>query len=216
MGAGCCCGACGVAVPGYAAEVLRLEDAVARALGTHPSVQADAAQIEATKNRAAREGLAAPLVLGGELENVAGSGSVRGMDAAEATFRVSKILELGGKRAARQALGGAEVDAALREADVTRVAIATRTAGRFIDVLAAQEHVEHAEERIRMARALQREVARWVSAARNPDSDLRAAEIALADAELKRDQAVQRLEASRMALASSWGSFTADFDTVAA
>ncbi|HEL3221577.1 TPA: TolC family protein, partial [Stenotrophomonas maltophilia] len=87
-------GACGVAVPGYAAEVLRLEDAVARALGTHPSVQADAAQIEATKNRAAREGLAAPLVLGGELENVAGSGSVRGMDAAEATFRVSKILEL--------------------------------------------------------------------------------------------------------------------------
>jgi cobalt-zinc-cadmium efflux system outer membrane protein len=208
-------GACGVAVPGHAAEVLRLEDAVARALGTHPSVQADAAQIEATKNRAAREGLAAPLVLGGELENVAGSGSVRGMDAAEATFRVSKILELGGKRAARQALGGAEVDAALREADVTRVAIATRTAGRFIDVLAAQEHVEHAEERIRMARALQREVARWVSAARNPDSDLRAAEIALADAELKRDQAVQRLEASRMALASSWGSFTADFDTVA-
>ncbi|MBH1806068.1 TolC family protein [Stenotrophomonas muris] len=208
-------GACGVALPGHAAEVLRLEDAVARALGTHPSVQADAAQIEATKNRAAREGLAAPLVLGGELENVAGSGSVRGMDAAEATFRVSKILELGGKRAARHALGGAEVDAAQREADVTRVAIATRTAGRFIDVLAAQEHVEHAEERIRMARALQREVARWVSAARNPDSDLRAAEIALADAELKRDQAVQRLEASRMALASSWGSFTADFDTVA-
>ena len=75
-------GACGVALPGHAAEVLRLEDAVARALGTHPSVQADAAQIEATKNRAAREGLAAPLVLGGELENVAGSGSVRGMDAA--------------------------------------------------------------------------------------------------------------------------------------
>ncbi|MBH1503922.1 TolC family protein, partial [Stenotrophomonas maltophilia] len=121
----------------------------------------------------------------------------------------------GGPGAAPLAGGGAEVDAALREADVTRVAIATRTAGRFIDVLAAQEHVEHAEERIRMARALQREVARWVSAARNPDSDLRAAEIALADAELKRDQAVQRLEASRMALASSWGSFTADFDTVA-
>ena len=32
-------GAYGVAVPGHAAEVLRLEDVVARALGTHPSVR---------------------------------------------------------------------------------------------------------------------------------------------------------------------------------
>ena len=187
-------GACGVAVPGHAAEVLRLEDAVARALGTHPSVQADAAQLEAVRSRAGREALPTPLVLGGELENVAGSGGLSGLDAAESTFRISKVLELGGKRAARQALGGAEVDAARSEADVTRIAIATLAAGRFVDVLAAQEHVEHAEERIKMAQAMRREVARWVAAARNPDSDLRAAEIALLDAELKREQALQALE----------------------
>ena len=208
-------GACGMAVPGHAAEVLRLEEAVARALGSHPSAAADAAQLEATRSRAAREGLPAPIILGGELENVAGSGSVSGMDAAEATFRVSRLLELGGKRAARQALGGAEIDAAQRAGDVTRVTIATRAAGRFIDVLAAQEHVEHAQERIAMARALQREVGRWVSAARNPDSDLRAAEIAVADAELKRDQALERLESTRHALAASWGALTVDFGAVA-
>jgi len=208
-------GACGVAVPGHAAEVLRLEDAVARALGTHPSVQADAAQLEAVRSRAGREALPTPLVLGGELENVAGSGGLSGLDAAESTFRISKVLELGGKRAARQALGGAEVDAARSEADVTRIAIATLAAGRFVDALAAQEHVEHAEERIKMAQAMRREVARWVAAARNPDSDLRSAEIALLDAELKREQALQALEGARMSLAATWGAPRPDFGSVA-
>lgn len=47
-------GACGVAVPG-------LEDAVARALGTHPSLKADAAQLEAARSRAGREALAPSL-----------------------------------------------------------------------------------------------------------------------------------------------------------
>ena len=44
-----------------------------------------------------------------------------------------------------------------------------------------------------------------VAAARNPDSDLRSAEIALLDAELKREQALQALESARMSLAATWG-----------
>lgn len=54
-------GACGVAVPGHAAKVLRLEDAVTRALGAHPSLKADAAQLEAARSRAGREALAPSL-----------------------------------------------------------------------------------------------------------------------------------------------------------
>lgn len=208
-------GACGVAVPGHAAEVLRLEDAVARALGTHPSLKADAAQLEAARSRAGREALAPSLVVGGELENVAGSGALNGIEGAETTFRISKVLELGGKRAARQALGGAEIRASRSAADVTRVGVATLAAGRFIDVLAAQEHVEHAEERITLAQGMRREVARWVAAARNPDADLRAAEIIVADAELQREQALQALESARMSLAASWGALFPDFDSVA-
>lgn len=208
-------GACGVAVPGHAAEVLRLEDAVARALGTHPNLKADAAQLEAARSRAGREALAPSLVVGGELENVAGSGALNGIEGAETTFRISKVLELGGKRAARQALGGAEVQASRSAADVTRVGVATLAAGRFIDVLAAQEHVEHAEERITLAQGMRREVARWVAAARNPDADLRAAEIIVADAELQREQALQALESARMSLAASWGALSPDFDSVA-
>ncbi|HDS1227074.1 TPA: TolC family protein [Stenotrophomonas maltophilia] len=208
-------GACGVAVPGHAAEVLRLEDAVARALGTHPSLKADAAQLEAARSRAGREALAPSLVVGGELENVAGSGALNGIEGAETTFRISKVLELGGKRAARQALGGAEVQASRSAADVTRVGVAALAAGRFIDVLAAQEHVEHAEERITLAQGMRREVARWVAAARNPDADLRAAEIIVADAELQREQALQALESARMSLAASWGALSPDFDSVA-
>ncbi len=81
---------------------------------------------------------------------------------------------------------------------------------------ADQEHIEHADERVQQAERTRREVARWVQAARNPDSDLRAVEIAVADAELEREQAGQALVASKARLAASWGALKPDFERVQA
>src|SRR3546814_3678097 len=58
------------------------------------------------------------------------------------------------------------------------------------------------------------EVARWVEAARNPASDLRAAEIALAEAELEVEDAEHELTSARMTLAASWGAIQPDFTAV--
>ena len=209
-------GTCGVVPYGHAAESLRLEEAVARALQANPTLQAEAARLQAVRNRANREALPAPYVVGGELENVAGSGGLSGTGSAETTLRIGRVLELGGKRAARQALGGAEVDLQSNAAALARVDIASSTALRFIQVAADQEHIEHADERVQQAERTRREVARWVQAARNPDSDLRAAEIAVADAELEREQAGQALAASKARLAASWGALKPDFERVQA
>ena len=209
-------GTCGVVPYGHAAESLRLEEAVARALQANPTLQAEAARLQAVRSRASREALPAPYVVGGELENVAGSGGLSGTGSAETTLRIGRVLELGGKRAARQALGGAEVDLQSNAAALARVDIASSTALRFIQVAADQEHIEHADERVQQAERTRREVARWVQAARNPDSDLRAAEIAVADAELEREQAGQALAASKARLAASWGALKPDFERVQA
>lgn len=208
--------ACGVVPYGHAAESLRLEQAVARALQANPTLQAEAARLQAVRYRASREALPAPYVVGGELENVAGSGGLSGTSSAETTLRIGRVLELGGKRAARQALGGAEVDQQGNAAALARLDIASSTALRFIQVAADQEHIEHADERVQQAERTRREVARWVQAARNPDSDLHAAEIAVADAELEREQAGQALVASKARLAASWGDLKPDFERVQA
>ncbi len=208
-------GACGVVPLGQAAESLRLEEAVARALASNPAVAAESAQLQAVQARAQREGLPTPYVLGGDLENVGGTGALSGVHAAETTLRVSRVIELGGKRATRQALGGAEVAQQQHQAEVARVEIASRATTRFIEVVADQRRLADAIERVRLAERTRREVATWVSAARNPESDLRAAEIAVAEAELEREHAEHELASARVTLAAAWGALTPDFERVA-
>lgn len=205
-------GACG-AVPLHAraADSLRLDDAIGRALASHPALAAETAQLQAVRARADREALPTPYILGGDLENAAGTGALRGMQSAETTLRIGRVLELGGKRAARQALGAAEVDQQQNQLDAARIAVASRTAARFIEVVADQRRLAYARERVRLAERTRREVAGWVAAARNPVSDLRAAEIALAEAELEREHAEHELASARMTLAASWGSSDPDF-----
>lgn len=205
----------GVVLCGRAAEPLRLEEAVARAMASHPSLAAEAAALRATQARAEREGLPTPFVLGGELENLAGTGTLSGIDSAETTLRVSRVIELGGKRAARHALGSAEFSRQQNLAETARIDIASRTTTRFIEVLADQQRLAYAHERVAQVERTRHEVATWVAAARNPESDLFAAEIAVADAELAREHAEHELASARITLAASWGALTPDFDTVA-
>ncbi len=208
-------GACGVVLSGHAAEPLRLEQAVARALASNPAVAAESAQLQAIQARAQLEGLPMPYVLGGDLENIGGTGALSGVHAAETTLRVSRVIELGGKRAARQALGGAEIAQQQHQADAARLEIASRTAMRFIEVVADQRRLHDAVERVALAERTRREVAAWVAAARNPESDLRAAEIAVAEAELEREHAEHELASARVTLAASWGALAPDFERVA-
>jgi cobalt-zinc-cadmium efflux system outer membrane protein len=81
-------------------------------------------------------------------------------------------------------------------------------------VAADQERLALANEAVMMADGTRSEVARAVSRARNPETDLHAADIALADAELDREHAGHELASARLTLASSWGAFDADFPAV--
>lgn len=204
-------GACGFPVSGIAAEPLRLAQALERALASHPLLAAEMAQLRAAQARAEREALATPYIVGGDVENFVGTGALSGVKSAETTLRIGRVLELGGKRAARQALGSAEVDQQQNQAEATRIAVTSRTAERFIEVVADQRRLAYAHERVKQSERIRREVASWVAAARNPESDLRAAEISVADAELKREHAEHELASARTSLASSWGSFEPDF-----
>lgn len=207
-------GTCGAALSGRAAEPLRLEEAVARSLAANPSLAAEAAELRAAQARAEREGLPTPYVIGGDLENVGGTGALSGLQWAETTLRLGRVIELGGKRATRQALGAAEVARQRNLSDIARVEIASRTTARFIEVVADQQRLEFAREQVKLADRTRREVATWVAAARNPESDLRAAEIAVAEAELEREHAGHELASAKMTLAASWGAFEPDFTSV--
>ena len=203
-------------VPNVRAEVpLLLEQAVSRSLASNPSLAAEAADLEAARMRAERLGLAPRYVVGVESENFGGRRNLAGMNSAETTIRLGRVIELGGKRAARQALGAAEVTRQRNMSETARIDIASRTTSRFIAVLAAQQRRVYVQEKVKFAETVRREVARWVAAARNPESDLRAAEIALATAELERENTEHILSSAKTTLAASWGAFSPDFTSVA-
>lgn len=196
-------GACGTSAA-LAAEPLRLEEAVSRALAAHPSITAETAQLQAVRARTQREALPPPYTIGGEMENVAGNGNLRGIRSAETTLRIGRVIELGGKREARQTLGQAELREQEHQATKARIDLASTTAARFIEVLARQQRLAYAEERVEQAERTRQEVAAWVKAARNPDSDLQAANIAVAEAQLNRESAEHELASAKMTLAASW------------
>src|SRR3546814_19035836 len=88
-------------------------------------------------------------------------------------------------------------------ADTAKLEIASRTTARYVAVAAAQRQLEFARERVKLAEQTRAEVARWVEAARNPASDLRAAEIALAEAELEVEDAEHEVTGALRTLAAS-------------
>ncbi len=203
------------ALPVGAADTLTLQRALERVHAGNPAIAAAAADAESTRARAARESMAPPLVLGADIENFAGSGAMSGFDSAENTLQVSRLIELGGKRAGRRALGDAEVASAAHALDSSRLDAVALTTRRFVEVVADQARLRLAVERAHIAARTRAEVERVVTSARNPETDLRAAEIALGDAELERAHWEHELRAARMTLASTWGSRDPDFGEAA-
>src|SRR3546814_13827202 len=95
-------GACGAVPSGHAAEPLRLEEAVARSLETNPILAAEAAEVRAVEARAQRAAMTTQFGVGGELGNFGGTGAAGGRRSAELTLRLSRVIEVGGKRESMQ------------------------------------------------------------------------------------------------------------------
>ena len=205
--------AAGACARARAAETLTLGRALERVAAHNPTLAAQAAHSEATRARAARQALAPALTLGTEIENFAGSGEMRGVDTAESTVRVTRVIELGGKRAGRRVLGEAEIALADHALASMRLDVMSLTTQRFMEVIADQERLVLAAERVALAELTRREVDRVVRSARNSETDLRMAEIASADAELEQEHAEHELRAARVTLAATWGARQPDFDS---
>jgi cobalt-zinc-cadmium efflux system outer membrane protein len=195
------------------AETLHLDQALARSLRESPLLKARLAEVDAARARAGLEALPSPWFVAADIENAAGSGAFSGTDAAELTFRVGKALELGGKRDARRALGEARISSSEFDFSQARQDLRATTAIRFVEVLADQSRLRLADEVVALAERTRNEVARFVESARNPESDLRLAEVALADAQLSREHAEHELASARVTLSATWGTWQPDFDS---
>jgi len=199
----------GAGVP--AVHALTLEQAVVRAVASHPELsrwQAAARAAAAEQDAAAQ---APPLVIGTEFEGPLGIGDAPGADAGEGTLRLSRVLERGNKRILRREAGAARLRRAELERELQYVALMAETVQRFTDVVASQSRLDVAHDRLDLAEVLYERVARRVEAARSSQAEAHGAKAELARARLEMIRSEGTLAASRARLASLWGDPVADF-----
>ncbi len=149
-----------------------------------------------------------------EVEGFGGTGEKAGTDSAEASVKLSQLVELGNKRRKRVALAAAERKLAGWDYETARVAVLTEVATRFIDVLAIQEKVDLARENLALVTQTQAAVAKRVDAGKVRPSESTSADVAVAMSDIQLKRTTRQLLAARAALAATWGSATPRFESV--
>lgn len=210
----CCALALQAAEPG-ASRTVTVAECLQRAAKQSPELKAGTYKNEAAARRAKLAARPINPRLATEVENMAGSGAVKGVDAAETTVAVSQEIELGGKRRHRKAVAEAEKDVSCTEQEVRLHALLFETRRAALAVQSAQEKARLAEEALALIRetesvAVVREKAGKTTVL---ETERARAETAKAEIELETRRAEQR-DAVR-ALALCWGETEPSFDAVA-
>ena len=193
---------------------LSLSEAVAKTLQQHPSLQVfplRQQQLQAEKKTA---DLSPAYVIGADVENVAGTGELRGIRSLETRVTLSSVLELGDKRQSRVNVVEQQSERVRVERQIVALDLLGQVTRQFIAVLNSQERVKLAYEGLDLADAIKQEVNKRVTAAVAPKADLGRAEAEVEQAELALLTERYQLKADKMALANLWGSYQPSFDKV--
>jgi cobalt-zinc-cadmium efflux system outer membrane protein len=150
-----------------------------------------------------------------ELENLAGSGEMKGTDAAELTLSFSSVLELGDQRDARVNAVTARQQQLATEQRVAVLDLVAAVSYRFIALIAAQEQVHVQEQAQQLARSLVGSITKRVQAGNAPQAELLRARAAQAQATLAMGRAQQQVQAEALKLSAYWGDSQPPFNQAA-
>jgi len=195
-------------------RTLTVAECLRRAAERNPDLKPGTYRIEAASRRARQADRPPNPRLETELENVAGTGAARGVDASETTVAFSQELELGGKRRLRTAAAEAETAVSRADQEARLRAVLAETRQGALAVQAAQEKVRLAEEALALARETEVVAEAREQAGKTTvlETDRARAETAKAQIDCAARKTAQR-EAVRD-LALCWGETEPSFDAV--
>ncbi|SET67074.1 outer membrane protein, cobalt-zinc-cadmium efflux system [Nitrosospira multiformis] len=128
--------------------------------------------------------------------------------------RVSQLIELGGKRAARVHAASLGQQLAGKDYETKRLELAVRVANGFIEVLAGQEQLKLAEESQQLAQRVVDTVSKRVQAAKVPPIEETKIGVAFSATRIALGQAQRELTSARKRLALLWGDSLPEFGKV--
>lgn len=156
--------------------VLTLDEALTAAGAASPAIEAARSGVDAARAQRAVAGLRPNPSIDAMSENVAGTGAFRGLRSSETTLGLSLPLELGGKRSARVAVAGAQLDRATLEGAIALADLRLRVTQAYNAAAGAQRRAVVAREQVAIAAEVLRAARVRVQAGRaSPLEEQRAA-----------------------------------------
>jgi cobalt-zinc-cadmium efflux system outer membrane protein len=177
-----------------------------------PELAASSWEIRAREAATAQAGLFPNPEIGVEMENFGGSGEFDGFEGTETTFRLSQLIELGGKRSGRARVAELEQNLAGWDYETKRLEVISGVTRAFVDVLAAQERLALTEELVRLADEVLNVVRERVRLGKVSPVEEAKAGVVSATGRIEWERAELDLEAARKQLAATWGSSSPAFE----
>src|SRR5215207_9516327 len=192
-------------------DPLTLNQALALATSRSPELSAFSYDLRAADARLLQAGLKPNPVASLESENFLGGGDFLGFQQSETTLSLGRLLELGGKRAARTEVARAGQAVVQFEYEVKRREVLRRTTEAFVEVLGAQRRVGLAEETAKLAGEFVPLIQKRAAAGVASTVETARGDVALATAQIGLEQALRDLASARRTLATHWGAKEATF-----
>lgn len=199
---------------------ITLRDALALALEQSPELGAYDWEIRAREARTLQAGRRPNPILSTLAEEFGGFSSRTGdgitgpggVIQPQITVQMSQLIELGGKRIARQNLAARTRDLAAWDYETARLDVFTRVTRAFLDVLASQRTVALAQQTTAVVEQVREAVGlRVVAGVVSPIEETRA-NVALAAVRIESARIQRTLDADRQRLAALWGSDAPRFE----
>ena len=187
------------------APIIKLEEAIAKAIEASPRLQSSKAGLAAAKGAEQQAKYWPNPELEFEAENVSGDGQYSGTDSAEYTYSLSQKVEIGGKRSSRKSVAKAARQAANVALYAQRLNLMRDVHIAYANVLAESEALELATQQENLAREVLDTVSKRVEAAREPEIQKSKAEVAYETSVISREQKKRQLNVSEKKLAQLLG-----------
>lgn len=191
---------------------LTLLQAQALALVQHPKLAAFGWEVRAGEARTLQASLPPNPEVSLDIEDVAGSGTLRGVQRAQITVHLSQRIELAGQRQKRTRVAALERDLVAWDYEAARIDVLTQVTQAFVEVLSAQERRRLHLELVRLAEQVLGTAAERVRAGKVSPVEETRAQVALSSSRMTLERTQRELDAARERLVVTWGGRTPTFD----
>lgn len=195
---------------------LSLRDAIAATLAKNPQFQSFEFREQALAGEKQTANLNPPIRIGGEVENVIGTGDLNWFQGSEFTLSLSQVIELGDKRTTRSAVISRRQDLLTAEKRVLELELIGEVTRRYIELASTQQKLATLTRSTTLAREIVNTISTRVDAGRAPAAELSRATAELELSLVDEQSARHAIGAARVRLSSLWNELNPAFLTVSA